>query len=347
MLHARSCLPAAVSPAYPSFAELSSLDDKKARDAGKDLKKAVTGHVATRAEQDLTHKQMIILKGSACPGASAFLTVVGTFKRDRLTPDEWRTAVRIRCGLPHEQLRAVAGAGDCLGRDALRAKGKARVAHDAMEAVLAEISKEAGREVDTEVRGLYGAYPNQTVTATKLGENRRVDMLEQDYTTGLSNMTDNFITDGAGAGGSVGNPLKLMEAAEKKKIKKYVDGTGPPGFSFTPLGFGVSCEMSETTRKWLSDAALAVAKRKSDNAAYIDKQMPRIRWRFMQRLGITLMRAQAHMIYKHALSTSRRQYITTLSRRRRAGHGRGRGVAAARAARGGGSGSVPRAGRER
>jgi hypothetical protein len=36
-------------------------------------------------------------------------------------------------------------------------------------------------------------------------------------------MFDNFITDGAGSGGSLEKPLKLLEAARKKKIKKYVD----------------------------------------------------------------------------------------------------------------------------
>ena len=40
-------------------------------------------------------------------------------------------------------------------------------------------------------------------------------MLEQDPTTGRSNMTDNFIADGAGTGGAVGAPLKLLLNAEK------------------------------------------------------------------------------------------------------------------------------------
>jgi hypothetical protein len=79
-------------------------------------------------------------------------------------------------------------------------------------------------------------------TATKKGENRRVDKLEQDPTTGRSNMPDNFIADGAGAGGARGEPLKLLLNAQKKKIKKYTDGTGPPGFTFTPMGSGTQGE---------------------------------------------------------------------------------------------------------
>jgi hypothetical protein len=124
----------------------------------------------------------------------------------------------------------------------LRQKGKAVVAHDALKEVYYEISKEAGRTATKEVVGLFGAYPNQAATATKKGENRRVDMLEQDPTTGRSNMTDNFIADGAGAGGARGEPLKLLLNAQKKKIKKYTDGTGPPGFTFTPMGSGTQGE---------------------------------------------------------------------------------------------------------
>lgn len=44
-------------------------------------------------------------------------------------------------------------------------------------------------------------------------------------------------------------PLKLLEAARKKKIKKYVDGTGLPSFTFTPLGSGVQGEMSDDTNQ--------------------------------------------------------------------------------------------------
>ena len=44
---------------------------------------------------------------------------------------------------------------------------------------------------------------------------------------GASNML-NFITDGAGSGGSPADPLNLLKAADKKKTKKYVDGTGCP-----------------------------------------------------------------------------------------------------------------------
>ena len=188
---------------------------------------------------------------------------------------------------------------------------------------------------------------SEAATARKKGENRRVDMLEQDPATGLSNMTDNFITAGAGVGGSVATPLKLLEAAEKKKTKKYMDGTGPPAFTFTPLGMGVQGEMSETTLKWLTDAALAAAKRKTDNADLIAKLMPRIRWNFMQRLGITLMRAQATMIFDYALANSRRQYITALPRGRHAAHSRAPGRAAGRASASGGRALGARAGRER
>ena len=204
----------------------------------------------------LTHKQCLILKLSACPGAAAFLTSIPTFKKDRLTSAELVAATCIRLGLPHTQLRGTVVGVDHLGRDMLRQKGKAVVAHDALKEVYYEISKEAGRTATKEVKGLYGSYPNQVVTATKKGENRRVDMLEQDPTTGRSNMTDNFIADGAGAGGAVGAPRKLLQQSEKKKIKKYTDGTGPPGFTFTPLGSGTQGEMTETTLKWLTEAPL-------------------------------------------------------------------------------------------
>jgi hypothetical protein len=51
-----------------------------------------------------------------------------------------------------------------MGREALRQKGKAVVAHDALKEVYYEISKEAGRTATKEVVGLYGAYPNQVAT---------------------------------------------------------------------------------------------------------------------------------------------------------------------------------------
>ena len=70
------------------------------------------------------------------------------------------------------------------------------------------------------------------------------------------------------------------------------------------LGSGVQGEMSEATLKWL--AAVAVAKRQSDNPTVIEKLVSRIRWRYMQRLGITLMRAQASMLFNYALATTRR-----------------------------------------
>ena len=69
--------------------------------------------------------------------------------------------------------------------------------------------------------------------------------------------------------------------------------------------------MPNDTIKWLTAAALAVAKRQSDDEKLIDyKLKSRTLRRFMQHLGITLMRAQAHMIFKYALANSRSQYIT-------------------------------------
>jgi hypothetical protein len=174
--------------------------------------------------------------------------------------------------------------------------------------------------------------------------------LEQNPADGTSNMLDNFITDGAGSGGSLADPLKLLKAANKKKTKKYVDGTGPPSFTFTPLGSGVQGEMSDDTIKWLTAAALAVAKRQSDDEKLIEKLLSRTLWRFMQHLGITLMRAQAHMIFKyaHALANSRSQYITALPRGvRRAGHRRARGHVAGRAGAGGSHAPATRVGRVR
>jgi hypothetical protein len=41
-------------------------------------------------------------------------------------------------------------------------------------------------------------------------------------------------------------------------------------FTFTPLGSGVQGEMSNDTIKWLTAAALAVAKRQSDDEKLID-----------------------------------------------------------------------------
>ena len=172
-------------------------------------------------------------------------------------------------------------------------------------------------------------------------------MLEQDPTTGRSNMTDNFIADGAGTGGAVGAPLKLLLNAEKKKIKKYTDGTGPPGFAFTPLGSGTQGEMTETTLKWLTEAAEAVAKRHSDNDTVVEREKKRIRWRFQQHLGLALMRAQASMIFNYALATTRAQYITALPRGRRAANSRARGRAAGRAGASGGRTPAPRAGHGR
>ena len=72
-------------------------------------------------------------------------------------------------------------------------------------------------------------------------------------------------------------PLKLLDAKKKKKLKNYVGGKGPPGFTFTPLGSGVQGEMSEATLKWLTDATMAVAKRQSDSPNVIEKLVTRIR----------------------------------------------------------------------
>ena len=160
-------------------------------------------------------------------------------------------------------------------------------------------------------------------------------------------MTDNFITDGAGSGGSLSDPLALLKQAEKKKIKKYVDGTAAPGYKFIPLGFGVQGEMTETTSKWLSDTALAVAKRQSDDVYTIDKLKKRTRMRFVQRLSVELMKAQADLILTHAVNARRAQYLTAPSHGRCAGHGRGHGSAAGRGGARGGRGPASRAGHGR
>jgi hypothetical protein len=125
-----------------------------------------------------------------------------------------------------------------------------------------------------------------------------------------------------------------------------VDGTGPPGFGFTPLGSGTQCELSEKTLKWLTDAATAVAKRASSDGVADKKVVMRIRWRYMQRLGVTLMRAQAGMIFEYALEATRRKYITALSGQRRATNSHGAGRAAGRTG-GGGRANGPWAGRGR
>ena len=268
---AHTLLPASVRSSTPSLAELSSLDDKEARKAGKDLKTAVAEHLACSASVSLSHKRKLILAGSAQPGAAAFLTVAPSSKRLRMTPAQFVAAVNIRLGLPHPQLRGLPGSGDCLGRGIVRAKGKARIPHDVHKHALADFSKEAGYIVDVEPSGLFGQYPNQAQNATKKGEKRKPDMSVHDNATGESVMTDNFITDGAGSGGSLSDPFALLKQAEKKKIKKYVDGTAAPGYKFIPLGFGVQGEMMETSSKWLSDTALAVAKRQSDDVYAINK----------------------------------------------------------------------------
>jgi hypothetical protein len=75
--------------------------------------------------------------------------------------------------------------------------------------------------------------------------------------------------------------------------------------------------------------------------------MMRTRWRFMQHLGITLMRAQAHMIFNCAIAKSRSQHITALPGGvRRAGHRRARGHAVGRGSAGGGRVPAARVGRE-
>ena len=133
----------------------------------------------------------------------------------------------------------------------------------------------------------------------------------------------------------------------QKKIKKYVDGTATPGYKFIPLGFGVQGEMTETTSKWLSDTALAVAKRQSDDVYTIDKLKKRTRMRFVQRLSVELMKAQADLILTHAVNARRAQYLTAPSHGRRAGHGRGHGSAAGRGGARGGRGPASRAGHGR
>lgn len=220
------------------------------------------------------------------------------------------------------------------------------MAHDRLKEVYAAISDEVGRVADTEVGGLFGPYPNQAPNAVKKGEMRRVDMVESDPTTGGINMTDNFITDNAGAGASLNNPLRLMKEAEKKKNKKYVDGTGPAGWGFTPLGSGVNGELSEKTFNWLTDAAKAKAKSESSDGMARNSAIARIRWGFQQRLGIALMRAQARMIFNHVLNVTRRKYIDAHAQQRRAANSRGHRRTADRM-RGGGRAFGTRAGRGR
>ena len=93
-----------------------------------------------------------------------------------------------------------------------------------------------------------------------------------------------------------------------------------------------------------------MAKRHSDDEKLLDKLKSRNLWRYMQHLGITLKRAQAHMIFKYALlaNSRRSQYITALPRGvRRAGHHRARGRIAGRAGAGGGHAPATRVGRVR
>ena len=344
---AHALLPATVRLSTPTLAELSSLDDSKARKACADLKAAMAKHVAQLAKAGMSHKRLLILAGSARPGTSAFLTAAPTYKRFYMEDAEFIAALRIRLGLPHAQLRGLPSSGDCLGREVIRAKGKARLPHDALLKLFAGFSKEAGRLVDTEVPGLFGKYPNQADDADKKGEGRRVDMVEHDIATGESTMTDNFITDGAGSGASLTEPLTLLKNAEKKKIKKYVDGTGPQGYKFIPLGVGVQGEMTETTSKWLAATALSAAKRQSDDPVVIGKLRKRIQARFVQQMSVTLMKAQAKMIIDHVVNARRGQYLTAPPRRRRAANGRARGPAAGRFRAGGSRGPAPRAGHGR
>ncbi len=151
----------------------------------------------------------------------------------------------------------------------------------------------------------------------KKGEKRRVDMVESDPTTGGINMTDNFITDNAGAGASLNNPMRLMRKRRRRrtKNKKYVDGTGPAGWGFTPLArLRREWRAERETSNWLTDAAKAKAKSESPDGMARKSAIARIRWGFQQRLEIALMRAQARMIFNSATCSTSRGASTSTQR---------------------------------
>ncbi len=200
----------AVRGSYHALVELSSLTDAQARTAGKDLKTAVSKHYKAAALLALDaprERMLMVLSGQK--GAGAYLTVAPRFAHLRLSDAEARAAALIRLGMPHACMEAVGGA-DKLGRHALRKKGAGRNAvHGAQTQCVAGLSRRAGRTATVEVVGLYGPYLGQLSSASKKGENRHMDLVEQNVEACTLDLVDNTIRDGATpsiVNGRIGEP---------------------------------------------------------------------------------------------------------------------------------------------
>jgi hypothetical protein len=208
---------------------------------------------------DATRKRMLMVLS----GAGAYLTVAPRFAHLRLKNVEARAAALIRLGLPHACMEAVGGA-DKLGRHAMRKKGAGRNAvHGTQTQCMAGLSRRAGRTATVEVVGLYGPYPGQLSSAPKKGENRRMDLVEQNVAACTLDLVDNTICDGAtpslvSGAAALENPLHALATAEKDEAAKY-DADKPACSTYITFAQGTQCELGVQAVKWLQKWALDVA----------------------------------------------------------------------------------------
>ena len=196
-------------------------------------------------------------------------------------------------------------------------------------ALLARMSRRAGRAVQTEVTGLFGPYPNKPG-----GAQRRMDFVET-LAAGVVGLVDFTCPDGAlpnhvGRATALLNPTHHLEDAEKKKGKKYADH--PEGMKYRTFAMGTQGELGKEAMAWLDEWALDMLKMEYGPAAVPPAhKVNLVKWQALQELGVTLMKAQATQVFAHAQRAWRQRTTRTDPRPparavrggRRGGRGRG------------------------
>jgi hypothetical protein len=302
VLSARAQLPPAAAAALPGFAELFTQTDSEARNSSKAVATAARDALVARDRAQLSLLERRVALLSATPGAGAGFTRRPTFAKDRLADGEMRTATCIFLGVRPPAVRHFS-VGDPLGRTVLSASTAARTAtHDSVLHALADVARDAGRSVRTEVLGLYGPYPGQLATASKRGEQRRMDILSVVPATGERALVDVTRPDCATPPRArAPDALKPLRDAELKKLNKYGPDC-PPGYKYHTFAIGPNGELGGEADAHLQQLAREGAQLRSGGDVPTASKMASVRWGYLQRIQIALMRGQARQYEEYVLT---------------------------------------------
>jgi hypothetical protein len=141
---------------------------------------------------------------------------------------------------------------------------------------------------------VYGPYLGQLSSASKKGENRRMDLVEQNVAADTLDLVDNTIRDDAtpslvSGSAALENPLRALAVAEKDKATKY-DADKPAGSTYTTFAQGTQRELDVQAVKWMQKWARDVVQLEGGGLASA-KQVKKVMWPGLHELGVVLMKA--------------------------------------------------------